>query len=136
MEDPLYNYLNTNALFPVFNLYISYPVFNFLFSYLFFQFLPLVEVMQSFSLPELYRVSVHHAQVCQVSHFEYLTSPTCSTLTFFLSFAQISLISKKNSALTLSLLFSKIECAPDLHSLIKSALFFHSFFAHFFSNFL
>ena len=59
----------TVANFMCDNLYISYPVFNFLFSYLFFQFLPLVEVMQSFSLPELYRVSVHHAQVCQVSHF-------------------------------------------------------------------
>ena len=53
--------------------------------------------------------------------------PTCSTLINFLSFAQLSLISKKMSALTLSLLFSKIECAPDHHSLIKSALFFQSF---------
>ena len=58
--------------------------------------------------------------------------PTCSTLIFFLSFAQISLISKNLIALTLSLIFSKIECAPDHHSLIKSALFFHSFFAIFF----
>ena len=49
-----------------------------------------------------------------------------------MSFAQLSLIRKKMSALTLSLPFSKIECAPDHHSLIKSALFFQS---SFFSNF-
>ena len=50
----------------------------------------------------------------------------------FLSFAQLSLIREKMSALTLSLLFSKIECAPDHRSFIKSALFFRSFFAHLF----
>ena len=44
-----------------------------------------------------------------------------------MSFAQLSLIRKKMSALTLSLPFSKIECAPDHHSFIKSALFFQSF---------
>ena len=53
---------------------------------------------------------------------------TCSTLINFLSFAQLSLISKKMSALTLSLPFSKIECAPDHRSFLKSALFFQSFF--------
>ena len=52
---------------------------------------------------------------------------TCSTLINFLSFAQLSLISKKMSALTLSLPFSKIECAPDHHSFKKSALVFQSF---------
>ena len=57
---------------------------------------------------------------------------TCSTLTNFLSFAQISLTRKKMSALTLSLPFLKCECAPDHHSFKKSALFFQSFF---FSNF-
>ena len=56
-----------------------------------------------------------------------LINSTCSTLINFLSFAQLSLISKKMSALTLSLPFSKIECAPDHHSFIKSALFFQSF---------
>ena len=53
--------------------------------------------------------------------------PTRSTLINFLSFAQLSLISKKMSALTLSLPFSKIECAPDHHSFKKSALVFQSF---------
>ena len=52
---------------------------------------------------------------------------TCSTLINFLSFAQLSLIREKMSALTLSLPFSKTECAPDHHSFIKSALFFQSF---------
>ena len=63
-------------------------------------------------------------------NFEH-SSTTCSTLIFFLSFAQISLISKTLSVLALSLLISKIECAPDHHSLIKSALFFQSFFFKF-----
>ena len=44
----------------------------------------------------------------------------------FLSFAQLSLFTRKLSALALTLPFSKIECAFDYHSL--SALFFYSFF--------
>ena len=63
----------------------------------------------------------------KTSLFKTTIHSTCSTLINFLSFAQLSLISKKMSALTLSLLFSKIECAPDHHSFIKSALFFQSF---------
>ena len=55
----------------------------------------------------------------------------CSTLINFLSFAQLSLIREKMSALTLSLPFSKTECAPDHHSFIKSALFSQSFFSKF-----
>ena len=65
-----------------------------------------------------------------------LSNPTCSTLINFLSFAQLSLISKNMSALTLSLPFSKIECAPDHHSFIKSALFFRSFFFQNSNNFM
>ena len=57
-----------------------------------------------------------------------LLQATCSTLTNFLSFAQISLTRKKMSALTLSLPFFKCECTPDHHSFKKSALFFQSFF--------
>ena len=56
-----------------------------------------------------------------------LYQATCSTLINFLSFAQLSLIREKMSALTLSLPFSKTECAPDHHSFIKSALFFQPF---------
>ena len=54
---------------------------------------------------------------------------TCSTLINFLSFAQVSLIRKKMSALTLSLPFLICECTPDHHSSKKSALFFQSFFS-------
>ena len=57
----------------------------------------------------------------------YIHMVMCSTLINFLSFAQLSLIREKMSALTLSLPFSKTECALDHHSFIKSALFFQSF---------
>ena len=60
--------------------------------------------------------------------FEFLCQSMCSRLIYFLSFAQISLISKKLSALTLSLTFLKNECTPNHHSFIKSALFFPSFY--------
>ena len=53
---------------------------------------------------------------------------TCSTLINFLSFAQLSLIRKKMSAPTLSLPFSKIECAPDHHSLNKKCTLFSIIF--------
>ena len=62
---------------------------------------------------------------------KYYLVATCSTLINFLSFAQLSLIRNKMSALTLSLPFSKIECTPVHHSFIKSALFFQYLF---FSN--
>ena len=64
---------------------------------------------------------------CYQFNFGNWKQPTCSTLIDFLSFAQLSLIRKKMSALTLSLPFPKIECTPDLQSFIKSTLFFKLF---------
>ena len=76
--------------------------------------------MEELSLDLIYAISFYKKR-------SYKKRPTCSTLINFLSFAQLSLIREKMSALTLSLPFSKTECAPDHHYFIKSALFFQSF---------
>ena len=72
----------------------------------------------------------------QVDLIQTTWQPTCSTLTNFLSFAQISLTRKKMSALTLSLPFFKCECTPDHHSFKKSALFFQYFFFQISNDFM